>query len=149
MIILIGSFLLGQRRYMFRNKLTTVLAIILTTFFLRGVALCLDCPKMPDQFKKEWEVEVNGAIVKIGPVKGAELKTRTRNVIRDLMGKLPNAARVYLEQMMYATYCSGLRDNRTLTESQKTERLRVYNAEVRKSFLRKVSVEKKVKCRVN
>lgn len=94
----------------------------------------LDCPKIPEQTNKELDVEVKAAVGKIGPVKGAELETRTKKVILDLMGKLPQADKVYLEQMMYATYCSALRDDKTLPESEKAARIRTYNIEVRRTL---------------
>ncbi len=94
----------------------------------------LECPKLPEQAGKDWEVEVRAAVGKIGPAKGTELQTLTRNATRDLMGKLPKADKVYLEQMMYATYCSGLRDDSTLSDSQKSARIRAYNTEVRNTL---------------
>lgn len=110
-----------------------ILAFLVVTFMpLQSSAI--DCPKMPEQTNKEWDVEVKAAVAKIGPVKGAELETRTRNATRDLMGKLPQADKVYLEQMMYATYCSALRDDKTLTESERARMIRAYNLEVRKTL---------------
>jgi ankyrin repeat protein/IS1 family transposase len=97
-------------------------------------SIAIECPKMPEQANKEWDVEVKVAVGKIGPVKGAELETRTRKAVKDLMGKLPEADKVYLEQMMYATYCSALRDDKTLSESEKASRIRAYNLEVRRTL---------------
>lgn len=94
----------------------------------------LECPKIPDQARKDWEVEVRTAVGKIGPAKGAELETLTRSTTRDLAGKLPQADKVYLEQMMYATYCSALRDDPSLSESEKSARIRAYNTEVRNTL---------------
>src|SRR5687768_4004028 len=65
----------------------------------------LDCPNVPEQARKDWQIEVRAAVGKIGPATGAELESLTRSATKDLMGKLPQADRVYLEQMMYATYC--------------------------------------------
>jgi len=50
------------------------------------------------------------------------------------MGKLPQADKVYLEQMMYASYCSALRDDKTISESEKANRIRTYNIEVRRTL---------------
>jgi IS1 family transposase len=97
-------------------------------------SIAIECPKMPEQTNKEWDVQVQAAVGRIGPVKGAELETRTRNAVKDLMGKLPEADKVYLEQMMYATYCSALRDDKTLSESEKANRIRAYNLEVRRTL---------------
>lgn len=94
----------------------------------------LECPKMPEQARKDWEVEVKAAVGKIGPARGADLETRTRTATQDLMGKLPQADKVYLEQMMYATYCSALRDDASLAEAEKALRIRAYNFEVRRTL---------------
>jgi len=108
-------------------------------------AFALDCPPFPQQINKDWEVEVNAAVVKIGPVKGAELKTRTRNATNDLLGKLPDASKIYLEQMMFSSYCSSLRDDKTLKESEKAKLLKEYRNQVMttvKEKTRKVSLPK-------
>ena len=77
---------------------------------------------------------VNAAIAKIGPVTGADLRTQTKAVTQDLLGKLPDAGQVYLEQMMFAAYCTALRDDRTLKEQEKAQRLKAYISEVRKTI---------------
>lgn len=108
---------------------------IFMVFFNISVTSALECPKQPEQSKKDWDTEVALAIAKIGPAKGADLKIKSKKTTQDLLGKLPKADRVYLEQMMYTSYCSALRDDKTLTESEKAKRLKIYNAEVRKTFL--------------
>ncbi len=113
-----------------------LLYALLTVLFIPIQSYALDCPKMPEQANKEWDVEVKAVVGKIGPVKGAELENRTKKATNDLMGKLPQADKVYLEQMMYATYCSGLRDDKTLSKSEKATRIRVYNLEIRKTLFR-------------
>jgi hypothetical protein len=105
---------------------TTVLALLVNCSY------ALECPKFPEQAKKDWEVNVTAEVAKIGPLKGAELKAATRNITQDLLVKLPDAGRVYLEQMMFATYCTALRDDKSLTETERSKRLKEYIAEVRK-----------------
>jgi hypothetical protein len=99
------------------------------------IAIALDCPKQPEQTNKEWDVQVKTAVGKIGPVKGAELESKTKSVVQDLMGKLPQADKIYLTQMMYSSYCSGLRDDKTLSEEEKAARIRTYNLELQRSIL--------------
>ena len=110
--------------------------VVYTTLALAMLSLsqvfALDCPKFPEQAKKDWEIMVAAEALKIGPLKGAELKTTTRNATRDLFANLPDAGRVYLEQMMLATYCSSLRDDKTLSDTEKSKRLKEYIGEVRK-----------------
>jgi hypothetical protein len=89
---------------------------------------------MPEQTRKDWEVEVKAAVGKIGPARGADLEARTKSVTKDLMGKLPEANKVYLEQMMFATYCSALRDDKNISETEKGNRIKAYNSEVRRTL---------------
>jgi hypothetical protein len=101
----------------------------------------LECPKAPEQIKKDWEVEVNTAIMKIGSVKGAELKTKTKKATEDLLGKLPDAGKIYLEQMMFSAYCTALRDDKNITESEKARLLKEYRKDVIQT-IRKASAKK-------
>ena len=114
-----------------RGVLFTTAALVVLSF---SPGFALDCPKFPEQAKKDWEVKVSGEVAKIGPLKGAELKTTTRSATRDLFVNLPDAGRVYLEQMMFAAYCSTLRDDKTLPETEKSKRLRDYIREVRRTI---------------
>lgn len=97
-------------------------------------ALALDCPEPPKQQQKDWETTVRAEVGRIGPVRGAELQTRVASATRDLLEKLPNADRLYLEQMMFSAYCSALRDDRTLDESAKARQVLDYRRELQKSL---------------
>jgi hypothetical protein len=103
-------------------------------FILQINAFGVECPKAPEQIKKDWEIEVNAVVAKIGPVKGGELKARTNNATQDLLVKLPDAGRIYLEQMMFSAYCTALRDDKTITDAQKADLLKEYRAEVIKAI---------------
>jgi uncharacterized protein len=94
----------------------------------------LECPAPPVQANKDWETTVDAEVGKIGPVLGAKLHTRVAQATRDLMGKLPGADRVYLEQMMFASYCSALRDDKALSESAKAKQVLDYRRELRRSL---------------
>ena len=98
------------------------------------VALALTCPEMPEQTKRDWNVEVQAAVGRIGTVKAGELESRVRTMTQDLLGKLPDASRVYLEQMLFAAYCSALREDKQLTESEKARLIADYTREVRKAL---------------
>jgi TPR repeat protein len=115
-------------------KLCVALSIITLVVGYQRDALALECPKAPEQSIKDLEVEVNAAVARIGPVSGGELKTKTKNATQDILGKLPNADKVYLEHMFFAAYCSALRDDKTLSESQKAQRLNEHIGEVRKTI---------------
>jgi hypothetical protein len=99
---------------------------------LHGVAFALECASPPVQLTKDVQVEVNAAVAKIGPVSGGELKNQTRIVTQDLLSKLPDANKVYLEQMMFSAYCSALRDDKAQPEARKAQLLLEYSTEVRR-----------------
>jgi hypothetical protein len=111
-----------------------VMVISCSILFAWTGGYALDCPAPPEQARKDWETEVTAAVGKIGPVKGGELQTRTRTATVDLLGKLPEAGKIYLEQMMFAAYCSALRDDRKTPEAEKAQLLRTYSVEVRKTL---------------
>jgi uncharacterized protein len=94
-------------------------------------ATALDCPAMPQQSQRDIDVAVGVAIGRLGQASGPQLQTETRTVTNDLLRRLPRADRVYLEQMMYATYCSSLRDNAALSETERNTRIQMYNRELR------------------
>jgi len=119
--------------------LISIVCIIFSTF---TYVHALECPKAPEQIKRDWEVEVNAAILRIGPVKGAELKTKTKKAAEDLLGKLPDAGKIYLEQMMFSAYCTALRDDKKVTESEKARLLKEYRKDVIPT-VRKATAKKK------
>lgn len=100
----------------------------------QGIGLAFDCPSQPQQTGKDWEGEVNAAMAKIGPVSGGEVKTKAKAVTQDLLGKLPDAGKIYLEQMRYATICSSIRDDKSLSESEKRKQMREYDLETQKAI---------------
>ena len=99
----------------------------------QGIGLALDCPSLPQQTGKDWEGEVNAAIARIGPVSGGEVKTKVKTVTQDLLGKLPDAGKIYLEQMKYSTICSSIRDDKTLSEGEKRKQMMEYDFEIQKA----------------
>src|SRR4030042_466062 len=126
-------------------KILILLFVSMTSFvsFYQNQTFALDCPKMPEQANKDWEVEVNAAIAKLGPIKGGELEVNVRNTTNDLLAKLPDAAWVYLEQMMLSAYCSSLRDDRTIKEPEKRKLRKKYLDEVRKTIKQKLAPPQK------
>ena len=121
-------------RFSWQRFILVTVGVISLELSYQGIGLALDCPNQPQQTVKDLEVVVNAAVAKIGPVSGGELKTKTKIATQVILGKLPNADRVYLEQMMFASYCSSLRDDRAISESQKANRLNEYIGTVRKTI---------------
>jgi hypothetical protein len=133
---------------MYKAILLFFVSITSLVAFCHDRTFALDCPKPPEQVKKEWEMQVNAAVLKIGPVKGGEIQTRIRNTTNDLLGKLPDAAWVYLELMMYSGYCSALRDDKTITEFKKAQLINEYNSIVRKTIEAKLNPQQKAQAKM-
>lgn len=107
-------------------------AVAIGSLALCGLpAAALQCPAMPQQASRDAEVEVRVGVRMLGDAKGAELQTRTRQLTTELMSRLPRADQVYLEQMLFASYCSALRDNPALGESEREARIGAYAREMR------------------
>jgi hypothetical protein len=128
------------RRHCGRILLPFSLSFFLVFLLVSNPSYSLECPKQPEQVSKDWEVEVNAAVAKIGPVSGGELKNKTRNVTQDLLGKLPDAGRIYLQQMMFSSYCTSLRDDKTISEAEKAARLKDYISEVQRVMNPQLSI---------
>lgn len=96
-----------------------------------ATATALECPPMPQQASKDTLIALNIAFLKLGPLKGVELAGQVKRETQDLLGKLPNADKVHLEQMMYSAACSTFRDNRFLSEAEREQRIKELNATVR------------------
>jgi hypothetical protein len=107
-----------------------VLSLASLLLFNQDRIFALDCIKAPEQLSSEWKAEINIAVGKICFVKAAELKGKVKTMTKDLLDRLPDAQRVYLEQMMFSAYCSALRDDKTMKESEKARLLKIYRAEV-------------------
>jgi ankyrin repeat protein len=99
-----------------------------------AAATALDCPAMPQQASRDAEVEVRVGVRLLGNAAGRELEGRTRQLTTDMLGRLPGADRVYLEQMLFASYCSALRDNTALTEAEREKRVLTYRNEMRRTL---------------
>jgi uncharacterized protein len=91
----------------------------------------LQCPDMPKQASRDAEVEVRVGVRQLGDAKSPELEVRTRQLTTDLLGKVARADRVYLEQMLFAAYCSAVRDNAALGEGEREARVLAYRREMR------------------
>lgn len=115
------------------RPLLIAFAVIALGMGYQGVALAIVCPSQPEQTGKDWEGEVNAAIARIGPVSGGEVKTKVKTVTQDLLGKLPDAGKIYLEQMKYSTICSSIRDDKTLSEGEKRKQMTEYDFEIQKA----------------
>jgi len=102
---------------------------------LPGAALAFVCPPQPQQVAREWQAKVEASVGRIGPITGGNFDAQANAAAKDLFEKLPNADKVYLEQMMFAAYCSSLRDDRVLSEAEKREALVRYSTTMRQALV--------------
>jgi hypothetical protein len=80
------------------------------------------CPPMPDkitQVNRDVRSEVDADIGSLGKLKTGHVGVKTDVVAKNLFEKYPNTDRVVVVEMMAATYCSMIRDSKTLKESEK------------------------------
>jgi ankyrin repeat protein len=91
----------------------------------------IECPAVPQQVAPETEVQVRASVGRLARVTGGDLSLGTRRTVNDLLARLPEAQTVYLEQMLFAAYCSAVRDDPSLTRSQQADRLQRYGREMR------------------
>ena len=77
---------------------------------------------MPDkitQVNRDVRSDVNASVGSLGKLKAGEVGVKTDVVAKNLFEKYPNTDRIIVVQMMAATYCSLLRDSKTVRDSEK------------------------------
>ena len=81
----------------------------------------LSCPTMPDitQVNHDVRSEVQVGVGSLGKLKAGEVGVKTDVVAKNLFDKYPNTDRIAVVQMMAATYCSMIRDSKTMKDSEK------------------------------
>jgi hypothetical protein len=97
-------------------------------------AFAMECPAPPAQSRKDWDSEVRAEVGRIGVVRGVQLESRVRTATVDLMGKLPGADRLYLEQMMFSAYCTALRDDPKVPGAEKSRQILEYRRALNAAF---------------
>jgi len=78
----------------------------------------ISCPAQPQQASKNSAVAVEAAVGKLGPFKAANVTTNVNTTTADLLGKLPQADQVYLQQMLFASFCTAVRDDPTASNKE-------------------------------
>ena len=108
------------------RRLVWLVASLFSTLCPVPASFAMECPAPPVQSRKDWDTEVKAEVGRIGFVRGAQLETRVKSATQDLMGKLPGADRVYLEQMMFSAYCTALRDDPNISGTDKSKQILEY-----------------------
>lgn len=102
--------------------------------FSEPVTAEIQCPAQPEQASKDAKVAVQAAIGRLGRVKAGEFSTAVERTTLDLLGKLPQADKLYFEQMLFSAFCSSVREDKQLSDSEKSRAFRDYASEVRKTL---------------
>lgn len=98
----------------------------------------IKCQEQPQQISLDILIDAKGQIGALGALSGASLEGKVSAISNNLMSKYPNADRLYLAQMMMATYCETLKTTR-LTDEQILERINSLNSQVLQLFTAPVS----------
>jgi hypothetical protein len=64
-------------------------------------------------------VDVNAGVGSLGKVQAGQLGIKTGVVAKNLFDKYPNTDRILIAQMMAATYCPMIRDDKALKDAEK------------------------------
>lgn len=115
------------------NFFATAFATMVLIFPVKLLAQ-IQCPSPPEQASKDSKVAVQAAVGRLGPIKAGEVSTEVQRTTRDLLSALPQPDRVYLEQMMFSAFCSSIRDNKAMSDTEKSKALREYATEVRRTL---------------
>src|SRR5262249_1259921 len=82
----------------------------------------IPCPAMPDkitQVNRDVRSDVQVGIGSLGKLKAGELGIKTDVVAKNIFDKYPNTDRIVVVQMMVATYCPMIRDDKALKDAEK------------------------------
>lgn len=116
------------------NYTRMLLVISLVGIFNPSANAKMSCVEQPSQMSSDTKVAVAASVGRVGPIKAGELKTEITRTTKEILSKIPNSDRVYLETMMFSSYCSLIRDAESISEKEKEKFLVEYLKELRKSL---------------
>lgn len=90
-----------------------------------GCVFSIECPQQPKQTSSEISVDVNASVGRLKSIGVGELKAKIYKEQKDLLGKYPNADKLYLETMFFSSYCSMLNES-SISEKEKLNRIELY-----------------------
>lgn len=91
-------------------------------------------PEPPAQISKDTRTTVDLAVGKLARVTAGQLSLDVNRATLDLLSRIPQADRLYLEQMMFSAFCSSIRDDASMNERTKSAELRRYAQDVRRTL---------------
>lgn len=104
-------------------KLFAVFVVVVSSLSSSSPAQ-IPCPPMPDkitQVNHDVQSDVQLGIGSLGKLQAGQLGVKTDVIAKNLFDKYPNADRVIVVQMMAATYCPMIRDDKTLKDGEKRQ----------------------------
>ena len=116
------------------------LLFLIFAFNLSGHVYAIDCAVPPVQLTKDKQATVKTAVASLAKLKGPELEIAAQQKTNDLLGQLPNADTVYLQQMFFSAFCSGIRDDPTIPEGEKANRILQGEITIHQAFSKKADV---------
>jgi hypothetical protein len=105
-------------------------AIFLVWMLTVGSSVAQTCPSQPKEVETDWVTETKTSIGKVGPLVGGDVKANVKSVTQDLLQKIPERGRLYMEQMMFASFCSAIASDAALTGAKKAKLIQEYRAAV-------------------
>jgi hypothetical protein len=96
--------------------------LVLPMFEIGSLFGEIPCPDMPDkitQVNHDVRSDIQAQVGGLGKLKAGQLGIQTDVVAKNLFDKYPNTDRIIVVQMMAATYCPMVRDDKTLKDSEK------------------------------
>lgn len=85
----------------------------------------ITCPEMPDkitQVNRDVRSDIQANVGALGKLKAGEVTVKTDVIAKNLFDKYPNVDRILVAQMMAATYCSLIRESKSMSDVEKQER---------------------------
>jgi hypothetical protein len=112
------------------NKSTELKFISITFCVFASISgssvMALECPKQPSSQNTDIAGSVNASVAKVKGVGLGEIELTARRQAVSVLEKFPSADRLYLEQMLLATYCSSLHALTSYSEAEKFKLLSKY-----------------------
>ncbi len=99
--------------------------LLLLILYSNDSIATITCPLMPTSVtdvNRDIKSDINASAASLWKVKAGEVSTKTEITAKNLFEKYPNIDKLITLQTMAATYCTMLRDTKTVSEKEKLDR---------------------------
>jgi hypothetical protein len=97
-------------------------------------SFALECVPAPESAGRKLKLEISAALGRLGPLRAADGSVKVEKTANELVSKLNNPDLAIAEGVMFAAYCSALRDDRTISELEKSKYIADYAVAVREAI---------------